>query len=109
MKSAFALLQAPVHLLQLLSLRASAVPSTACRLRNYQILTPAGAYVPAAMSGMADLTFKMKKVDPDIGPGNLQLPKRVSCRPMLVVGLLSRNVVYLPVHRTEQIMKSINW
>eukprot|EP00878_Enallax_costatus_P012778 GHUV01013345.1.p1 GENE.GHUV01013345.1~~GHUV01013345.1.p1 ORF type:complete len:482 (+),score=128.44 GHUV01013345.1:377-1822(+) len=47
------------------------------RLRNYQLLTPAGAYVKSAMPGMADLTFKMKKVDPDVGPGELQLPHTV--------------------------------
>lgn len=42
------------------------------------MLTPAGAYVPAAMPGMADLTFKMKKVDPDRGPEGLELPCLVS-------------------------------
>lgn len=62
-----------------------AAPSLAHRLRNYQVLTPAGAYVPAAMSGMADLTFKMKKVDPDVGPGELQLPRTVRGYLALVV------------------------
>lgn len=42
------------------------------------MLTPAGAYVPAAMPGMADLTLKMKKIDPDVGADGLQLPSLVS-------------------------------
>jgi hypothetical protein len=45
-----------------------------CRLRQYKVLTPAGAYVPAAMPGMADLTLKMKKIDPDAGVEPLELP-----------------------------------
>jgi hypothetical protein len=28
-------------------------------------MTPAGAYVPSAMPGTADLTLKMKKLDPE--------------------------------------------
>jgi len=34
------------------------------RLRSYLVMTPAGAYVPSAMPGTADLTLKMKKLDP---------------------------------------------
>jgi len=51
---------------------------TANRLRQYKVLTPAGAYVPAAMPGVADLTLKMKKIDPDQGVDGLQLPEMVS-------------------------------
>lgn len=47
------------------------------RLRQYKVLTPAGAYVPAAMPGMADLTFKMKKIDPEAGVEPLELPSLV--------------------------------
>lgn len=35
-----------------------------CRLRRYKLTVPAGAYIPSAMPGTADLTFKMKKVGP---------------------------------------------
>lgn len=48
-----------------------------CRKRQYKILTPAGAYVPSSMPGMADVTFKMKLVDPDTAPGELQLQQQV--------------------------------
>uniref|UniRef100_A0A383VYB7 Uncharacterized protein n=1 Tax=Tetradesmus obliquus TaxID=3088 RepID=A0A383VYB7_TETOB len=47
------------------------------RKRQYKILTPAGAYVPSSMPGMADVTFKMKLVDPDTAPGELQLQQQV--------------------------------
>ncbi|KAF6265402.1 hypothetical protein COO60DRAFT_1697717 [Scenedesmus sp. NREL 46B-D3] len=47
------------------------------RLRQYKILTPAGAYVPSSMPGIADLTFKMKLVDPDTAPGEIQLQQQV--------------------------------
>lgn len=53
---------------------------TTRRLRNYKVLTPAGAYVPTAMPGMADLTLKMKKIDPDAGSKPLELPCLVSDR-----------------------------
>jgi len=32
------------------------------RLRSYKLTVPAGAYIPSAMPGTADVTFKMKKV-----------------------------------------------
>lgn len=51
---------------------------SAPRLRQYKVLTPAGAYVPAAMPGMADLTLKMKKIDPDQGVDGLEMPETVS-------------------------------
>jgi hypothetical protein len=47
------------------------------RLRQYKLLTPAGAYVPTAMPGAADVTLKMKKIDPDTGLGGMSLPKEV--------------------------------
>jgi hypothetical protein len=58
-------------------------PLACCRLRQYKVLTPAGAYVPTAAPGMADLTLKMKAIDPDRGPAPLQLPGEV--RLMLLV------------------------
>jgi hypothetical protein len=47
------------------------------RLRQYKLLTPAGAYVPSAMPGTADVTLKMKKIDADTGLGGMSLPKEV--------------------------------
>eukprot|EP00882_Tetradesmus_deserticola_P005485 GHRQ01005775.1.p1 GENE.GHRQ01005775.1~~GHRQ01005775.1.p1 ORF type:complete len:297 (+),score=94.61 GHRQ01005775.1:448-1338(+) len=47
------------------------------RLRQYKIQTPAGAYVPSSMPGTADLTFKMKLVDPDTAPGEVHLQQHV--------------------------------
>jgi hypothetical protein len=45
--------------------------------RASQVTTPEGADVPSAVPGTADLTFKMKKVDPNIGAGTLRLPPAV--------------------------------
>lgn len=48
-----------------------------CRLRSYRLLTPAGAYVPGSAPGTADLTFKMKKVDPEVQVQGLDMPHEV--------------------------------
>eukprot|EP00775_Hariotina_reticulata_P011578 gene11578-11722_t len=47
------------------------------RLRSYKVLVPTGAFIPTAMPGQADLTFKMKKIDPDVGAGQLQMSPEV--------------------------------
>eukprot|EP00877_Chromochloris_zofingiensis_P004040 jgi/Chrzof1/13637/Cz08g05100.t1 len=47
------------------------------RLRSYRLLTPAGAYVPGSAPGTADLTFKMKKVDPEVQVQGLDMPHEV--------------------------------
>eukprot|EP00879_Flechtneria_rotunda_P001435 GHRR01001588.1.p1 GENE.GHRR01001588.1~~GHRR01001588.1.p1 ORF type:complete len:584 (+),score=186.17 GHRR01001588.1:15-1766(+) len=47
------------------------------RLRSYKLLTPASAWVPSAMPGTADLTLKMKKLDPAIGISRLKIPHLV--------------------------------
>jgi hypothetical protein len=46
-------------------------------MRTYELLTPGGAYVPSAMPGTADLTIKMKKVNPDVGVPELEMAEQV--------------------------------
>lgn len=60
-----------------------AVPSGR-RLRTYELLTPAGAYVPSAMPGSADLTIKMKKVNPDVGVAELEMAGQVRSSSLLL-------------------------
>lgn len=54
------------------------LPLCRSRVRQYKLLTPAGAYVPTAMPGMADVAVKMKKVDADRMVEGMQLPDTVS-------------------------------
>jgi hypothetical protein len=84
------------------------------RLRQYKVLTPGGAHVPSAMPGMADLTLKMKKIDPDLGPAPLELPDLVGSSKLTAKleydghcdhGRISMSPLYRPVNQSLNVSR----